>query len=274
VCSSESTCCYRSDFESEAVNTVRDRSMHSITAAANVRRTSASTDTSAAVGHSGTDHLKQPDTVRSTQSAPVAIDQDYARVGNVFDGSMVLLKNTSDPKCSNVIPPYVQITAQINGSDSYNMSGGLLYVNAALSYGNTDFNSTADTGAFAAMSQSAYKVDFYRDANNIGDTDCASNNFNVKLVPDSSVDVQYNASTTTTVELPEQCGIVCDSGNKIILRDSLLCYRTVLSRVKNTNDTAAARRLAATKRELQTAFTLLGIDRLLVNAMNNSQYNL
>jgi hypothetical protein len=53
------------------------------------------------------------------------------------------------------------------------------------------------------------------------------------------------------VTLPVQNGLLCDGGNKIILIDTALCYKTVLSRKLHTTATAT-RELTVSTEELQS----------------------
>jgi Regulator of chromosome condensation (RCC1) repeat len=219
--------------------TIKSYSLNWGSAADTAAATTAAASTTAAAAH-------------SQHRALAEINMDYATVGTVFSGSMVMIK---DPySCgSPLLPPYLNVSATVVGSTALG-NGGSLSFYVVTTFGDAQFTDGTDRGAFAAVTQGAYILGFYGNAS-APQQSCSESPSALFGRDTGDTSVDYAASTVPGVALPDQYGLLCEGGNKIVLQDTLRCYKTTLSR-QAAPDAGGdqARRHLATAKELQAEF--------------------
>jgi hypothetical protein len=154
-----------------------------------------------------------PASAHTQHRALAEIDMDYARIGTVFSGAMVMVKDPYDPNCRDpLLPPYLNVSAQVVGSTLMG-NGGSLSFYVVSTFGDAQFSDGTDRGAFAAVSQGAYILGFYGNAS-APQLSCAESPTALFGRDTSDTSIDYAASIVAGVVLPSQYGLLCEGGNK------------------------------------------------------------
>lgn len=198
--------------------------------------------------HSTPDILIDTPQPTSPPAWPPLLPQEWGQIGTTFFGTLETLKNSDFADCgSGYIPPFLDVNAVVLNSGLYG-NGGYLDLAVTFSFGKTEPKTTGGNGpgAFAAISQTVWRVDFY---NFELDSSCTKNSINARSVNYKHLypDVVYAATTTAEpLVLPYMVGFVCENGAKIKLYDTKNCFRIVLDRDRKetTTNTASTTRRA------------------------------